>query len=265
MSFKMAQAMDTFSDLDMSDSDSDMEVRNLNKEFNCAADHVKKIVGRLESEKLLEIYGFYKQATEGPCNIPRPKWYEMQAKQKWDTWNSLADLPSDTAKEKYIRLIHELDPGWNSEKNQKGDSTGLRQKHWAAVSSLHSDEDPIAEADKTVFDFCKEGNTWKVKSLLDSQPDSLRKLDEEGLGLIHWAADRGNVDMLKLFLQLPCDIAFRDDMGQTALHYAASCGHTECVTLLLEHGADKSLKDSEDLTPLDVANDDSVKHLLLPS
>lgn len=260
----MAQALDTFSDLDMSDSDSDIEVRNLNKEFNCAADHVKKLVGRLESEQLLEIYGLYKQATEGPCNIPRPKWYEMQAKQKWDTWNSLADLPSETAKEKYIGLINELDPGWSSKSSDRGDSTGPKQKHWAAVSSLHSDEDPIAEADKTVFDFCKEGNTWKVKRLLDYQPDSSKKLDAEGLGLIHWAADRGNVDMLKLLLQFPCDVAFQDDMGQTALHYAASCGHAECVTLLLEHGADKSLKDNEDLTPLDVANDDSVKQLLLP-
>lgn len=260
----MAEALDTYSDLDLSDSDGDGDLNKLNKLFRSAADHVQNLVSVLDSKKLLQIYSFYKQATEGPCNIPRPKWYDMQAKQKWDAWNSLGDMLPDAAKEKYIALITECDPEWNTKTHEKkSNSQKKKSQHWVTVSSLNSNEADESNENKTIFDFCRDGDVWQVRMLIKSQPSLLNSIDSEGLGLIHWAADRGCLDVIKILITLGCDISLKDESGQTALHYAASCGHKECVELLLREGIDKTVKDFDDKTAADVASDDEILQLLV--
>ena len=51
-----------------------------------------------------------------------------------------------------------------------------------------------------------------------------------------------------------------DKEGNSALHVAAKIGHTYTVRLLLSIGADKFLKNKKGETPLDVTDNEDVKH-----
>lgn len=57
--------------------------------------------------------------------------------------------------------------------------------------------------------------------------------DETGLGLIHWASDRGSLEIVDLLLRQGADINLLDSDGQTALHYACSCGMSSFLNNLM--------------------------------
>lgn len=247
----MAVALDSYSDIE------DDAIDSLTELFNKAAEHVKKLVPNLEPPKLLEIYSFYKQATEGSCNIPRPRWYEMQAKAKWDAWNSLGDMSSEEAKRNYIKIISELDPQFDISADSKTES-------WVTVSSFANTDETLHEADKTVFDFVKEGDMSKLLAYVKSNPNSnmFTVKDDDGLGLIHWAADRGCLNVLQYLIKSKVDVNMTDNDGQTALHYATSCDHFDCVKFLIDSGADVNVKDTDGTLPVDLASDSKIVELL---
>ncbi|GLV35036.1 anorexia [Carabus blaptoides fortunei] len=247
----MAVALDSYSDIE------DDAIDSLTELFNKSAEHVKKLVPNLEPPKLLEIYSYYKQATEGSCNIPRPHWYEMQAKAKWDAWNSLGNISSDEAKKNYIKIISELDQQFDR-------PTDSKTENWVTVSCFANTDEILHEADKTVFDFVKEGNMSKLLSYMKKNPNSnvFTVKDDDGLGLIHWAADRGYLNVLKYLIRSKVNVNMVDKDGQTALHYATSCDHFDCVQFLIDSGADVNVKDTDGTLPVDLASDSKIVELL---
>ena len=50
----------------------------------------------------LEFYKYYKQATNGDCNIERPWAIYLKDCSKWDAWNSTRGMSSEDAKNNYI-------------------------------------------------------------------------------------------------------------------------------------------------------------------
>ncbi|KAK0136166.1 Acyl-CoA-binding domain-containing protein 5A [Merluccius polli] len=54
------------------------------------------------NDMMLKFYSFYKQATLGPCSIPRPGFWDAVGKAKWDAWNSLGDMPKEEAMAAYV-------------------------------------------------------------------------------------------------------------------------------------------------------------------
>ncbi|KAK7881499.1 hypothetical protein WMY93_029908 [Mugilogobius chulae] len=54
------------------------------------------------NDMMLKFYKFYKQATLGPCNVPRPGFWEAAGKAKWDAWNSLGDMSKEEAMAAYV-------------------------------------------------------------------------------------------------------------------------------------------------------------------
>jgi ankyrin repeat protein len=58
-------------------------------------------------------------------------------------------------------------------------------------------------------------------------------------------------------------IAARDDMGQTLLHIAAHRGHVGMVKFLLEHGAEVNARACNRSTPLDLAEEPDIVKLLI--
>merc|ERR1711915_835741 len=132
---------------------------------------------------------------------------------------------------------------------------------WDRVSSLAGNEkdEDIPEKDKNCFDWVKENNVSKVKDL---ETQVLQEKGENGMTLLHWAADRGYSEMAKYLLERKINVNERDADGQTALHYAAACGHADMIRVLLDHGADVSIQDSEGLQAEECAEDNAVKDLL---
>ncbi|XP_044269820.1 acyl-CoA-binding domain-containing protein 6-like [Tribolium madens] len=248
----MATSLDSFNDLkelgiDCEDNDS------LTDTFNKAANHLQNLLPNVDNHTLLSLYGYYKQGLQGSCNTPKPSWYDMKAKSKWEAWNKLGDMPQNEAKQIYIQTIKNLDPSFNV----------TEKESWVSVSVPQNPETFKETKEKTLVDFVKEGNYLQVAKLLPISKDLINKLDEEGLGLIHWAADRGSVDILEVLFKCGADVNLQDSDGQTALHYASSCGHLECIKVLLTCNARQDIVDAEGLSPEDVASDDAVKELLV--
>lgn len=57
------------------------------------------------NKEKLEFYALYKQATIGKCNIAQPWAINVTDRAKWEAWNALGNMSSDTAKEKYCALF----------------------------------------------------------------------------------------------------------------------------------------------------------------
>ncbi|TMS08995.1 Acyl-CoA-binding domain-containing protein 5A [Larimichthys crocea] len=54
------------------------------------------------NDMMLKFYSYYKQATVGACDIPRPGFWDAVGKAKWDAWNSLGDMTKEEAMVAYV-------------------------------------------------------------------------------------------------------------------------------------------------------------------
>jgi len=70
---------------------------------------------------------------------------------------------------------------------------------------------------------------------------------------IHIAAIRGDIDAIKLLMEVGVDINAQGEHGYTPLHEAVEQGQLEVAKLLLENGCNTSLVNGDGLTPLDLA------------
>lgn len=239
---------------------SDLSITDLEESFNRATKYLQMLVSELDSGQLLGFYGLYKQATVGPCDIPRPNWYQVQAKHKWEAWKNLGDMNRETAMANYIHAIAKINPSWEEEAKAGWTSTA-ESTGWTSVSKLSNMDTELRDTDKTFFDWVKEGNEAKVREILNGEPMIVDMLDQDGLVPIHWAADRGHVKIVEYLIESGANVNSQDRDGQTPLHYAASCGHTEAVKCLLSSGA-QIIADDNGKTPKDVADDEHLAALL---
>ncbi|XP_074683586.1 enoyl-CoA delta isomerase 2 isoform X2 [Strix aluco] len=78
------------------------------QDFEKAQEQVKLLKKDPGNETKLKLYALFKQATEGPCNSPKPGMLDFVKKAKWDAWNSLGNLSQDNARQKYTELVSSL-------------------------------------------------------------------------------------------------------------------------------------------------------------
>ena len=89
-----------------------------------------------------------------------------------------------------------------------------------------------------------------VEALLQAGADPSIK-DRKGSTPLHFAARRGNDEIVKVLLKHPkVKIDVRDSYGKTALHMACSEGQSSVCKLLLDKGADIKAVTAENTTPL---------------
>uniref|UniRef100_A0A1A8BZD7 Acyl-Coenzyme A binding domain containing 5b n=2 Tax=Nothobranchius kadleci TaxID=1051664 RepID=A0A1A8BZD7_NOTKA len=69
---------------------------------------------QLSDDMMLMFYKYYRQATMGPCNSPRPLgFWDTRGKAEWDAWSSLGNMTKEEAMKNYvdhIQLILEAIP-----------------------------------------------------------------------------------------------------------------------------------------------------------
>lgn len=108
-------------------------------------------------------------------------------------------------------------------------------KHGAKESEL-SELDDFAAA-------CLGANESRVRSLLSTSPDLIKRLGLHRSQLLQLAAEGDKRDAIRLMVKLGFDV---NEVSRTAaIHNAAMCGHLEMVKLLIELGADPSIRDAE--------------------
>ena len=81
--------------------------KEIKSDFEQACINIKQ-VSNLENEILLELYGLYKQALEGDCNINKPGFFDLKAQAKWTAWNDNKGLDSLTAMRRYVRKVKSI-------------------------------------------------------------------------------------------------------------------------------------------------------------
>jgi len=94
---------------------------NINEQFQTAAEQVNNLPGDVAAKYMTELYGLYKQATEGDVNM---KANEVDAaaadrasgpaglsQAQWDSWNQFKGVPEEEAKQRYVARAAEITGG----------------------------------------------------------------------------------------------------------------------------------------------------------
>ncbi|XP_075493872.1 acyl-CoA-binding domain-containing protein 1-like [Primulina tabacum] len=252
---------------DHSDTDDDwegVESTELDETFSAATAFVAakaadRAAVKTSNEVQLQLYGLYKIATEGPCSAPQPSALKMTARAKWQAWQKLGAMPPEEAMQKYIDIVTGLYPSWaaGSTKKRENESSdvsisGSRGPMGPVFSTFVYQEEPGSEiALDSIHLFAQEGDEENLIKCMDNGvPLNLK--DGEGRTPLHWAVDRGRMNITALLLNKNADVNAKDNEGQTALHYAAICERAAIAELLVKHGGDIEIKDNEGNTPSDL-------------
>ncbi|XP_030832035.1 acyl-CoA-binding domain-containing protein 6 [Strongylocentrotus purpuratus] len=227
----------------------EQEQTDLQRDFERATTFMTSVAGNLGSTKLLYFYARFKQATVGKCNICRPGMFNFQGKQKWDAWNALKDMSGEQAMMEYIEAMDEVDPDWSLKvKGQKSSSRGFGL---GVSTMLVEEEEELSDQEKSIFDWCKEGDVDQVRLLLSNEGTNIEQVDEDGLTLLHWACDRGHLEVVTLLLEREVNVNALDQDAQTPLHYACTCEHLPIIEALVKHGGNMNAKDADGNLPAD--------------
>ncbi len=81
---------------------------DLKQQFEAAAAASKNLPERPDNNALLALYAHYKQATVGDASGDRPGMFDIAGRMKFDTWEGLKGMSSETASQKYIELVRGL-------------------------------------------------------------------------------------------------------------------------------------------------------------
>ena len=80
----------------------------MEKRFEAAQSAAKRLPTRPDDDTLLELYSYYKQATEGDVIGNRPGALDFAGRAKYDAWQARKGLRKDAAMRAYIKLVEHL-------------------------------------------------------------------------------------------------------------------------------------------------------------
>ncbi|MQM10872.1 hypothetical protein Taro_043766 [Colocasia esculenta] len=217
----------------------------------------------VSSDVQLQLYGLYKIATEGPCTAPQPSALKMTARAKWNAWQKLGAMPPEEAMQGYIMIVSELYPSWATGSSS---TSRILEEGNDAPTSISASKGPVGpvfssfvheeESDRdikidAIHASAREGEANALLALIDNGV-SVNLRDGEGRTPLHWAVDRGHLDVVEMLIRREADVNAKDGEGQTPLHYAVLCERDAIAELLVKHGADRDAKDNEGHTPHDL-------------
>ncbi|TPP67030.1 Acyl-CoA-binding protein ACBP [Fasciola gigantica] len=80
----------------------------IEEKFAEVAEEVKHLQKRPDNNELLQLYGLYKQATAGDNNTSQPVALRIEAKSKWDSWNSKKGMSKEQAMKEYVEFASSM-------------------------------------------------------------------------------------------------------------------------------------------------------------
>lgn len=80
----------------------------LEQDFAEAQERVKKLARRPGNAQLLELYGLFKQATEGDASGKRPSMFDPVGRAKHGAWAARKGTDRAAAMAAYVALVEEL-------------------------------------------------------------------------------------------------------------------------------------------------------------
>lgn len=195
--------------------------------FDAATAFVEQNASKLSETVLLKLYGYFKQATQGPCtDQKRPGIFDFKGRSKYDAWVRVGQhVTQDEAKFMYVNELTSAIPDWREAK---------KQAHGPVFSMPVAAEDSQEEEFPMIIRHVQQGELDALVSLIETCPTSVDDRDAEGCTALHWAADKGNCDMVRVLVQHGADVNAVDIDGQRPLEYAMAMSHTEEEQAYLE-------------------------------
>lgn len=83
---------------------------DLNGAFEAAIERAKQLPHQ-SNDVLLELYGLFKQATQGDVSGDQPGMFDFKGVAKYDAWEGRRGTTRDEAKQVYIDLVDRLAKG----------------------------------------------------------------------------------------------------------------------------------------------------------
>ncbi len=80
----------------------------LAERFAEAKGRVEKLARRPSNDQLLELYAYYKQATDGDVSGSRPGMLDLKGRAKYDAWAKAKGTGKDEAMKGYVALVDRL-------------------------------------------------------------------------------------------------------------------------------------------------------------
>lgn len=91
---------------------------NLQQQFETAAQQVNNLPVALAAQHMTELYGLYKQATDGDVNMKTGEVAATEADQasgptglsqaQWESWDKFKGVPEEEAKRRYVAKVAEI-------------------------------------------------------------------------------------------------------------------------------------------------------------
>ena len=79
------------------------------EKFASAKTRVEKLSKRPTNDELLDLYGLYKQATEGDATGSRPGMLDLKGRAKFDAWSKRKGTATEDAMKQYVALVEKLE------------------------------------------------------------------------------------------------------------------------------------------------------------
>jgi len=86
-----------------------------------------------------------------------------------------------------------------------------------------------------------------VRAFLKSEEEAYKKVNTAGLTALHYAVNRGvvnipqNLEIVKMLIEAGADINKLTNLGRTPMRFAVTSGHTEATKILIDAGADLNI------------------------
>ncbi|WP_421801314.1 ankyrin repeat domain-containing protein [Flagellimonas sp.] len=152
-----------------------------------------------------------------------------------------------------LLLDQGADPTISSKHGDAAD-VAVRMWHQDSVYSVfygHRKIGPWEDSSKKIWSVMNNKEYQKADKILRKHPHIANSMDPLGIPLLQLAAQKGDVEMVNLFLKYGANPNLKNRAGQTPLAFAARFGYMEVVKLLVDHGADVNLTgQGYRLTPL---------------
>jgi acyl-CoA-binding protein len=85
------------------------KAKSIKDQFADAKGRVETLKTRPSNEQLLDLYGLYKQATEGDVQGSRPGLLDLKGRAKFDAWSKRKGTSKDEAMKGYVALVGKLE------------------------------------------------------------------------------------------------------------------------------------------------------------
>ncbi|XP_026742119.1 acyl-CoA-binding domain-containing protein 5 [Trichoplusia ni] len=85
---------------------------SLEEKFNAAVNVIRSLPKsgsyQPSNELMLRFYSYFKQATEGTCDKPKPGFWDVVNRAKWESWNKLGNMTREEAMQAYVDELHKI-------------------------------------------------------------------------------------------------------------------------------------------------------------